>query len=271
MLASMTSTLTSQEQTGIRAFAARRPVTTFVTVVLSLGVPLLTLSAVLGISEGPSILVTAYLGLTGAALVITRWAGGPPAVRELLRRLLRWRFGIGRWLTIVFALPLLTIGVAAASGTLQAAPRGWAFELLAYLFGVLVFGALVLNVWEELGWAGFVQARLTDRHGLLTGALLTALPFGILHLPLAFRPGWTWSSAAVAVAAIVLFAPFLRYLLGMLYVDTAGSLLAVGIMHAAFNASGALGVTTGWQHIPAVVLLTLAVAILRRRRREDAT
>ena len=98
-------------------------------------------------------------------------------------------------------------------------------------------------------------------------ALLTAVPFALVHVPLAFAPGWTTTSAAVTIGAVLVFAPFFRYLLGMVYADT-GSLLAVGVLHAAFNASGALGVIDGgWQHIPALIGLTLAVALHRRRRR----
>ena len=262
----MTQTLVTPETTGPRQYAVRRPVTVFLTVVLSLGLASLSLCAALRVPMAPGILLTAYVGLTGTALLITRWIGGPAAVRDLLRRLIRWRFGLGRWLTVVFALPALTIGVAAATGTLVAPPRGWLGEAGLYLFATLIFGALVLNVWEELGWAGFMQDRLAARHGLLRAALLTAIPFGLVHVPLAFEPGWTPTSAAITIGAVVVFAPFLRYLLGLFYAGT-GSLLAVGVLHAAFNASGALGmVDGGWQQIPALVLLTLAVALFHRRR-----
>ena len=238
----MTSTALATEPTGVRQFAVRRPVTTFLTVVLSIGLPLLTLAAALGMPRSRLLLITCYVGLAGTALVLTRWVDGPGAVRRLLARLVRWRFGVGRWLTIVFAMPLLTIGVAAASGTLGRPANGWTYEIGIYLFLVFIFGALILNLWEELGWTGFVQSRLMDRHGLLRGSLLTAIPFAVLHLPLAFGSGWTWASAGVEIALILAFAPFLRYLLGMLYLDTAGSLLAVGVMHGAFNAAGALDV-----------------------------
>jgi membrane protease YdiL (CAAX protease family) len=180
-------------------------------------------------------------------------------------RLVRWRFGVGRWLLILLAMPLLTIGVAAVTGTLVAPPAGWLPDTGWYLFRVFVFGALLLNLAEELGWMGFVQARLMGRHGLLVGSVLTAIPFAVLHLPLAFEPGWTWSSAGVELAAIVGLAPFLRYLLGTLYLDTAGSLLAVGLMHASYNAAAQLGAADGgWQFIPALVVLTVSVAAVRR-------
>ena len=54
--------------------------------------------------------------------------------------------------------------------------RGWPATVAWALFDTLVFGALVLNLWEETAWGGFAQSRLMARHGLLVGALLTALP-----------------------------------------------------------------------------------------------
>lgn len=262
----MTFTPVNQEPASLRQYAERRPATTFVLVVLSIGLPLLAVAAALEIALEPFLLLTTYVGLTGAALVITRWVDGPGAVRQLLGRLLRWRFGVGRWATILLGMPLLSIGIAAATGTYQPPPDGWAWEIGGYFFAVFVFGALILNLWEELGWTGFLQARLMQRHGLLVGALITAVPFTALHLPLAFTAGWTWSSAAITIAAVAVSAPFFRYLAGMLYLDTAGSLLAVGLMHAAFNAAGSLGVTRGgWQYVPAMIMLTVGMALWRRR------
>ena len=59
--------------------------------------------------------------------------------------------------------------------------------------------------------------------------------------------------------------PFYRYLLGMHLLDTGGSLLAVGIQHASWNAATSLGVFSGiWQPGAAVVLLTVLLAVGRR-------
>jgi uncharacterized protein len=254
-------------EAGAHPFARRRPVTTFLIIALGLGLPLLGFAAMAGLAQEPFLLVTCYAGLAGGALLVTRWVEGPGATGRLLRRLLRWRFGPARWLAILLAMPVLTLAVAAATGTLQPPAKGWGYEVAAYVFLVVVFGGVILNLWEELGWTGFVQARLMSRHGLLVGSLLTAVPFAVLHIPRAFTEGWTRSSATIALIAMAGLAPVLRYLLGMLYVDTAGSLLAVGLMHASFNASTALGaVDGGWQYLPALAVLTAAVALARRRR-----
>jgi hypothetical protein len=45
-------------------------------------------------------------------------------------------------------------------------------------------------------------------------------------------------------------------------------LLAVGLLHASFNATGSLGAWVGgWQQIPATVVLALIVAAARRLSR----
>ncbi len=47
---------------------------------------------------------------------------------------------------------------------------------------------------------------------------------------------------------------------------TGGSVLAAGVLHAAFNASGQLGFPGGWQFLPALVVLALGVGLHRRFR-----
>jgi uncharacterized protein len=163
--------------------------------------------------------------------------------------------------------------VALATGTLHAPGGGWTPVLGTYLL-LLALGALTGNLWEETVWAGFVQTRLMAARGLLIGSVLTAIPFFLIHLPLAFETdGWkgtTWHDAFLDWGLLLLAAPFLRYLIGMVLVDTGGSTLAAGLIHASFNASGAMAlIPGGWQHVPALLLLTLLVAghrVVRLRR-----
>src|SRR4029453_4495462 len=58
-----------------------------------------------------------------------------------------------------------------------------------------------------------------------------------------------------------------RHLIGTVLIDTRDSILAVGFLHASFNAAGQLSAAEGgWQFLPALVLLTLAVGVHRRLR-----
>jgi uncharacterized protein len=247
--------------------ARRRPVTVFLVAVFAIGLPALVVPLLVGVPQDPFLLVLVFVGLLAPALVVTRVADGPGAVRRLLARTLIWRFGPGRWAVILLAVPLLTVGFAAVTGTLSTPDRGVLAEAGVYLFMTLVFGALILNIWEETAWGGFVQTRLMDRHGLLVGSLLTAPPFVAIHVPLLFAEGWTWSEVGVGFAVLCLGAPFYRYLLGLHLLATGGSILAIGVQHASWNAAGNIdGVDGDWQAAAAVAVLTLVLAGVRRRQ-----
>ena len=225
-------------------------------------------SALAGVDLMPAKLAELLL-LVGLVIAITRATDGRRGVRQLFAGLLRWRLG-WRYLVLVVAMPLLTLGVAAATGTLHQPPGGWALLGLTYLF-FLAAGAVSANIWEETVWGAFVQGRLMTRHGLLVGSLLTAVPVYLIHLPLAFEmDGWhgtTWRDAFITWGVLLLAAPFQRYLIGTLLIDTRGSTLAAGLMHASINAAGAMAIIPGgWQNVPALIILTLAVVAFRSWR-----
>jgi membrane protease YdiL (CAAX protease family) len=251
------------ERVGI---ARRRPMTTFLVLAFGIGWPSVAIPLLAGVPADPFLLVLVFLGLLTPALVVTRLASGPGAVKRLMSRATIWRFGVLRWAVIVLGVPAFTLGFAAASGTLDRPTDGVFAEAAAYLFATFVFGALILNVWEETAWGGFAQSRLMARRGLLIGSLLTAPLFAAIHVPLLFASGWTWGDVAIGFGVLCVVAPLYRYLLGMHLLDTGGSTLAIGIQHAAWNAAGNIdGVNGQWQSIAAVVLLTVLIAVGRRR------
>lgn len=230
-------------------------------------------SAVAGLDLMPAKLAE-LLFLVGLAAAITRAADRRQGVRQLFAGLLRWRLG-WRYLVLVVAMPVLTVTVAVVTGTLDQPTAGWISVALTYLM-FLAIGAVTANLWEETVWGGFVQGRLMARHGLMVGSLLTAVPFFLIHLPLAFEangwPGTSWSDAVVTWGVLLVAAPFQRYLIGTLLIDTGGSTLAAGLMHASINAAGAMVVVTGgWEMVPALIVLTLGVVAYRRSRGRSAT
>jgi membrane protease YdiL (CAAX protease family) len=253
------------------SFAHRRPVEAFLVLSLGIGWTVLAIPAIAGIPMAPFLLGLVFVALLGSALVVTRAADGPGGVRRLLARNLIWRFGFLRWIVIAFGMPVLTLVIAGASGTLRPPTDGWLSMTTTYLIGTFIIGALILNLWEETAWAGFVQSRLMARHGLLMASLLTAIPFAAIHIPLQFEGDWTWSGALRGVAIVFALAPFYRYLLGMHLLDTRGSLLAAGVQHASWNEATKLDAVSGdWQVPVAVLLLTVLVAVGRRLWRPES-
>jgi membrane protease YdiL (CAAX protease family) len=249
----------------------RHPITAYLIVIFGLVWPGLGIPRLAGYSVAPERLdlvlsAMAFVVLFGAAVLVTAVVGGRPGIRRLLAGIVHWRIGVGRWLLVAGALPALTLAVAGATGTLHSPPEGWLRMGVTYLVTGLVGGALLTNVWEEAAWAGFVQQRLMNRHGLLVGSLLTAVPFALIHVPGVFQ-NTPAAVAAYQLAILAVVTPFLRYLVGAVFIDTGGSILALAVLHASFNATGTLSAAAGgWQLLPALVLLTLAVGARRRQR-----
>jgi membrane protease YdiL (CAAX protease family) len=260
-------------QTARRSFLARHPVAVLLTAAIAFVWLTQMASLLAGVDVMPAKLAELVVLLAGATWITAR-VGGRAAVRRLFAGLTRWR--LGWWYPVLFAaMPAGTVAVAWATGTLHSTGTNWSSVLLTYLL-LLAVGAITGNLWEETVWGGFVQGRLMAARGLLVGSLLTAVPFFLMHLPLAFETdGWkgtTWHDACIDWVLIGLAVPFQRYLIGSLLVDTGGSTLAAGLMHASINAAGAMAVIPGgWQHLPALAVLTLAVTAYRARRGRSLT
>jgi membrane protease YdiL (CAAX protease family) len=254
---------------SIRSRIAAHPVAAF----LVLAIPLAWLAQCLAIlllqDVTPGLLVELFV-LLGVAVLVTAATDGREGLGRLFSGVLRWRVGVAWYVIALLALPVLTILTAVVTGTLREPGGGWAATAGIYLLKAVVVGAVLGNVWEELAWAGVVQRRLMDRMGLLSGSLLTAIPFALIHLPQAFAErgfaATPWADVALSWGVLFGFAFVARYLLGMVYLSTGGSILILGLLHGSWNASQSMDTVDWWQFIPAVVLLTAAVAAYRAIR-----
>ena len=228
---------------GLRDRVARRPLTAFLVLLFGVGWPLMSVPALTahGVLPGgplpqePFALGTTLLVMLPAALWVTAVADGRPAVRALLRRAVRWRFGAGWWAAVLLALPVLTLTVGLVAGAgLQTrdllATLGWGASSV-------VTAVLLVHLWEETVWAGFFQGRLEQRHGFLPAAALTAVPFAAVHLPLSLIGDLAPGRLALSIGGLFVLGVLMRLLVGATVRGAAGSLLAAGLVHATFNAS----------------------------------
>ena len=262
-------TLASADGSERQSFVRRHPRLAFATIAIGVTWAVQLTFLALGWPLFPAMVVE-LVTLAATATVITRSVSGGAGVRRLYAGVLRWRFGVRWWAAVLTVVPIATVAVAGAAGTLQGPAEGWGLEALQYVFLAVVFGALLGNMWEELAWTGFFQAELTDRHGLLKGALITALPFGLIHLPLAFEAdglgGTSLPDLAITWSLLLLVAPFLRYLIGLVHQRTGRSLVAVAVLHGSFNAAGAMTLATGgWEYLVGTVLVTPVVTWVATR------
>jgi membrane protease YdiL (CAAX protease family) len=219
-------------------------------------------------------LMLTMFALFPSALFVTWAADGRPGVVRLFKRIARWRFGVGWWLAVLVGLPVLTVVFTLILGSSLESidPSRLFWDQLR----LLLINFILVNLWEETAWAGVMQTRLERRHNIFVAAVLTALPFGFIHLPLAFLSEITIASVLISLAAFILLGLFLRPLIGVVLRGSRDSLLAAGLMHSVFNRTNndngiAASLLNGELYrlgiLIAVVVLIAALALLAGRRR----
>ena len=232
-----------------------RPLARFVAAALPVGWVLLGLPLVVDVPIEPFVLGTLLLGLVTPAVLLTR-RDPNASVRELVRDTIR--LPRPRWLLLpgAMAIPVSTYAVGAALGRSVELDGGF---VLSLALANVLSSVLIVNLWEEMVWAGFVQRRLTARWGFLAGALATALLFTGIHLPLSLYHAHGVGDVSYNILVMVVSGVGMRLLIGAF--DTWGhrSILVLGVIHATFNASSELvGPGSDWIRY----LVTLALGLL---------
>lgn len=278
----------SHPQTGsLRTWSARHPLTLFLALVFGIGYPVMSLPILadhgaipdgwmpqlygLGPERIASVLLV-FVALLPAAFLTTWVADGTPGVRVLISRMFRWRIGWRWWLIVLAGLPTLTLAMALMLGD-TFKPVDVAPFVISQTFGFLV-NLVLINMWEETAWSGVVQTRLAARHGLVVAALLTAIPFALIHMPLHFIGDFSLGSLTAALLALLIICVLVRLLLGVFLRGTGGSILAVALVHTTFNRTNndeglIAGILEGdgrkLAGLLAVLVLTAVVAVASRK------
>jgi uncharacterized protein len=230
----------------LRRLVARHPVAAFLVMVYTVNTavalsPLLTRRDILPFGLAPYDSLGHILGVALPAFIVVAATHGQAGVRDLARRSLRWRVGVRWYLIALLGVPVAT--VLCASAIFSLAPLNALVEKWELLFTVvlpqLVLLIVFYNVAEEVGWTGFLQARLQERHGPLKGSVIVAVPFALFHLPswmVEFDLGLTQFHLALLLTGVFGISQlFGRVVIMWLYNNTHYSVLLVGIFHSSFN------------------------------------
>ncbi len=175
------------------------------------------------------------VGVGTSGLVLTAVTAGRQGVRELGRKMSRWRLG-----RRALALLIPPVGITAVL---------FVFRLLGSpafaqepTVGFTLFGlgiGLVAGFFEEIGWTGFAYPRMGARFGALGGALLLGVLWGIWHLPVVDSLGAASPHGSYLpeyFAAFVAAMVAMRVLIAWLYTNTRSVLIAQ-LLHASSTAS----------------------------------
>jgi membrane protease YdiL (CAAX protease family) len=220
---------------SLRAAAVRHPVGAFLVLVFSI-------TGLIEIVPAPEAVHGSLENILGAAVpafIVTALVAGRDGVRHLVRRSLRWHVP-ARWYAIaLLGLPVALLVIAPAlygTAPLHALAANWPLVLTSFL-PTLAFMVIVNNVAEEVGWTGFLFARLQDRHRPLTAALLAFVPFWCWHVLSFTHDTGGWLTGLLFAAFFALPQLASRVMTGWLYNSAGASVLIAGLFHSTFNAT----------------------------------
>lgn len=231
--------------TGLRGLVASHPIAAYIFIACAIPfplalVPFFTDQLVLPYDTSLWAPITGLACAFAAFSVVSAthgWAG----VRELANRSLRWRVGIEWYFAAVLALPVAVLLIASAIfvlDPLSALVDKWTL-LFTLVLPQFLFRLAVLNLTEEVGFMGFLQATLQDRYGPLKASALATVPFAFWHLPdwmIEFEIPLT--ELYIGLAIVVVFGVahlFARIVIMWLYNGAGRSVLLVALFHSTFN------------------------------------
>jgi uncharacterized protein len=232
------------DHSRVRSWMIRHPIATFLVLVYATTTALVFVPRVLtepGMLPGgatPHGVLENVLGSAVPAFIVTALVSGKVGVRDLARRSFRWRVPL-RWYLISLLVPPLIFLIAVTFlyglAPLRALGQNW-LQLFTAFLPALAIMILLYNVAEEIGWTGFVFARLQDRHGPLRAALLTTVFFWLFHVPSFYVETRSWAATAAVLGFLLLPHLGSRFIVGWLYNGAGASVLIAGLFHSMHNA-----------------------------------
>jgi uncharacterized protein len=231
---------------ALRRLVARHPVASFLVMVFAVNCavalsPLLTRRDILPFELAPYDSLGHIFGVALPAFIVVAAMHGRAGVRDLAHRSLRWRVGVQWYLIALLGVPVASVlcaSVLFGLAPLEALVEKWEL-LLTVVLPQLLLLIVFFNLAEEVGWTGFLQARLQERHGPLKASLIVTLPFALYHLPawmVEFKLGLAQLHLALALTGVLGISQlFGRVIIMWLYNNTGYSVLLVGMFHSSFN------------------------------------
>jgi membrane protease YdiL (CAAX protease family) len=224
---------------------ARHPVATFLVMAftVSITIAFVRLRTNGDIDQSPSYqylvgFLEHLFSVTLPAFLVVAAIHGKTGVRDLARRSLRWQVGARWYLIALFGLPIASVlcaSVIYGVAPLNALVDNWEL-LFTLILPSLLIRIVFLNTIEEIGWLGFLQARLQDQYGPWKACLLVEIPFALWHLPgLLGDTGGKLSLALIYGGVLAIFQLCGRFVNMWLYNNTNRSVLLAGMFHATYN------------------------------------
>jgi membrane protease YdiL (CAAX protease family) len=183
-----------------------------------------------------------FAGPTLAAFIVTAATSGAAGLRQLLRRIVQWRVGVGWYLLALLGYPVLYVGtgiITSGKASLPATLAQWSLFFTVYLPYVLV--NLISTMGEEMGWVGYALPNLQQRIAPWLAAVTLGVLWGLWHLPAFFVIGALGPFSPVVFAFFIVSAATDRITWTWIFNKTKGSVIILALLHAASNGAGPIG------------------------------
>lgn len=190
-----------------------------------------------GLSQAPIPFSIHYLAGYGpmlSAVIVTWLTGGVSGLRELFRRILKWRVQPVWWLVAISPLALYVI-VALVLRLMQGQWQDLGLlgqvDFLPDLgLGALFLWLLTYGIGEETGWRGYALPRLQKNRSALSATLILWVFWAVWHLPAFF---YVYDPKIIIGFLLGLLAGAIVFT--WLYNSTGGSIFMVALFHGVFN------------------------------------
>lgn len=197
-----------------------------------------------------------------AAILVTMFTEGWTGLKDLLRRGVKGRFGLGWYLVIFLMFPLM-IGGSLLTAILMGDPvpdfpaLAKPYELpIAFVFILLLGGPLQ----EEFGWRGFLLDKLQTRQNALVSSIMVGLIWGLWHLPLFFMPRQEFYYQR-PIWGLMLSTTLVSILFTWVYNNTGRSIFSALLLHTTFNFSHWVFPTLGSDNASLILFIVLFAAV----------
>ena len=127
-------------------------------------------------SDSMFLLIAAY-SASLAGVILTAIVSGKAGLREMFRRLLIWRVGIGWWAFALIAFGLMFLGGTVLAALFSGSPLHVNLNQPLYMIVPMIILQFFFDsgLGEELGWRGFLLPRLQVRHSALVSSLILGI------------------------------------------------------------------------------------------------
>jgi membrane protease YdiL (CAAX protease family) len=185
-----------------------------------------------------------YFGSFGpmlSALIVTALTEGKAGIRDLLRRIVKWRLEF-RYYAFAVLVPMGLFVLAYLLN--RVITGGWSdlgllgqADYLPYLgsLGVLGLWLLTYGLGEETGWRGFALPHLQKNRTAASATLILALLWATWHLPAFFFRDTYIELGLLGFPMFAFMMIFSTMAFTWLYNSTQGSIFIVILFHAVFN------------------------------------